>query len=93
MPQSPGFNPRSVHVGYVAELLAMGQASLRVLRFAPVSIIPPTNHMHSFIYHRHNTVTAIDSVVNRQLKTKLNSVALVRERTIPTERPPPVGED
>ena len=27
------------------------------------------------------------------LKTKLNSVALVRERTIPTERPPPVGED
>ena len=25
-------------------------------------------------------------------KTKLNSVALVRERTIPTERPPQVGE-
>ena len=25
-------------------------------------------------------------------KTKLNSVALVRERTIPTERPPLVGE-
>jgi len=25
-------------------------------------------------------------------RTKLNSVALVRERTIPTERPPPVGE-
>ena len=24
---------------------------------------------------------------------KLNSVALVRERTIPTERPPPVGEE
>jgi len=24
--------------------------------------------------------------------SKLNSVALVRERTIPTERPPPVGE-
>ena len=26
------------------------------------------------------------------IKTKLNSVAFVRERTIPTERPPPVGE-
>ena len=26
------------------------------------------------------------------LAKKLNSVALVRERTIPTERPPPVGE-
>ena len=25
-------------------------------------------------------------------KLKLNSVALVRERTIPTERPTPVGE-
>jgi hypothetical protein len=28
----------------------------------------------------------------KKYKTKLNSVALVRERTIPTERPPPVGE-
>ena len=27
-----------------------------------------------------------------QTHTKLNSVALVRTRTIPTERPPPVGE-
>jgi len=27
-----------------------------------------------------------------EYKTKLNSVALVRERTVPTERPPPVGE-
>ena len=27
-----------------------------------------------------------------QYRTKLNSVALVRERTITTERPPPVGE-
>jgi len=26
------------------------------------------------------------------VKKKKNSVALVRERTIPTERPPPVGE-
>jgi len=28
----------------------------------------------------------------RQKQNKKNSVALVRERTIPTERPPPVGE-
>jgi hypothetical protein len=28
----------------------------------------------------------------RSLKKKLNSVALVRKRTIPTERPPLVGE-
>jgi hypothetical protein len=31
-------------------------------------------------------------VLKLVLKLKLNSVALVRERTIPTERPPPVGE-
>jgi len=29
---------------------------------------------------------------SKTLKTKLNSVALVRTRTIPTEQPPPVGE-
>jgi hypothetical protein len=29
---------------------------------------------------------------NNNNKTKLNSMALVRERTIPTDRPPPVGE-
>jgi len=29
---------------------------------------------------------------SRKLSVKLNSVALVRERTIPTERPPPVGK-
>jgi hypothetical protein len=29
---------------------------------------------------------------HRELKKKLNSLASVRERTIPTERPPPVGE-
>ena len=31
-------------------------------------------------------------MVKALTKLKLNSVALVRERTIPTERPPPVGE-
>jgi nucleoside recognition membrane protein YjiH len=40
----------------------------------------------------------VDSVTSKIMwilnntKLKLNSVALVRERTIPTERPPPVGE-
>jgi hypothetical protein len=31
-------------------------------------------------------------VTSQKLKLKLNSVALVREETIPTERPPIVGE-
>jgi len=36
-----------------------------------------------------------EELVNKnvgQTKLNYNSVALVRERTIPTERPPPVGE-
>jgi len=39
-----------------------------------------------------NSVVAEVEVLNVKKKTKLNSVALVRERTIPTERPPLVGE-
>jgi hypothetical protein len=33
-----------------------------------------------------------DIPISTKTKLKLNSVALVRERTVPTERPPPVGE-
>ena len=33
---------------------------------------------------------AVYNIINSHIKK--NSVALVRERTIPTERPPPVGE-
>ena len=36
--------------------------------------------------------TCILLTTSETAKTKLNSVALVRERTITTERPPPVGE-
>ena len=32
--------------------MALGQVFLRLLRFSPVSIIPPKLHTHSFFYHR-----------------------------------------
>ena len=38
------------------------------------------------------TLVVKTSYVEHLLNLNLNSVALVRERTIPTERPPPVGE-
>ena len=41
--------------------------------------------------HPHKT-TQLQLCISQCSKTKLNSVALVRERTMPTERPPPVGE-
>jgi hypothetical protein len=33
--------PRSVHVEFVVDKVALGQVVLRVLRFSPVDIIPP----------------------------------------------------
>jgi hypothetical protein len=34
----------------------------------------------------------LDKNISKQLKNNINFVALFRERTIPTERPPLVGE-
>ena len=44
------------------------------------------------ICRRAGTETKSHSVQLILKKLKLNSEALLRERTIPTERPPPVGE-
>jgi hypothetical protein len=40
----------------------------------------------------HTDDQIICNISIQHAKTKLNSMALVRERTIPTERPPPVGD-
>jgi hypothetical protein len=48
----PLFGPRSVHGSFVVDRVTPGQVFLPVLQFSPVSIIPPTLHTHSFIYHR-----------------------------------------
>jgi hypothetical protein len=42
-------NPRAVHMGFVVDKVAQGQVFLLVLRFSPVSIIPPLLHIHSCI--------------------------------------------
>jgi hypothetical protein len=34
--------PGSIHVGLVVDKVALGQVFLRVLRFSPVNIIPPS---------------------------------------------------
>jgi hypothetical protein len=47
-----GFIPRSVHVGFVMHKVTLGQVSLRVVRFSPVSpvnIISPC--LSTLIYH------------------------------------------
>jgi hypothetical protein len=36
--------PRSVHVGFVVDKVALGQVFMRVLRLSPVNFIPPVLH-------------------------------------------------
>ena len=45
-PRRPVFNPRPVDVRFVMDKMTMGQVLLQVLRFSPVSIIPPILHTH-----------------------------------------------
>jgi hypothetical protein len=40
----PGFDPGSIHVGFVVDKVALGQVFPRVLRFSRVSFIPPVLH-------------------------------------------------
>jgi hypothetical protein len=48
---------------------AYGQLFLQVLRFSPVSVIPPIIRAHSFICHQRYTDPATDSVIKQHPKT------------------------
>jgi hypothetical protein len=52
--------------------------------------VPPS--LAAEVYWRYSLGWRTESLWNWPLKTKLNSVAVVRKRTIPTERPPLVGK-
>jgi hypothetical protein len=41
-PWNPGLAPRSIHVGFVVDKVAVGEGLLRVILFFPVNIIPPS---------------------------------------------------
>jgi hypothetical protein len=43
-PRRPGFDPRSVHVGFVVDKVALGQVPTRVVRFFPINFIVPVLH-------------------------------------------------
>jgi hypothetical protein len=43
-PRRPGFDPGSVHVGFVVDKVALGQVFSRLLRFFPVNFKPPELH-------------------------------------------------
>jgi hypothetical protein len=43
-PRRPGFDPGSLHVGFVVDKVALVQVFPRVLRYSPVNFIPPVLH-------------------------------------------------
>ena len=63
-----------------------------ILRLSPLPYYNYTNRVWVGVLEDFFFFLRIQNIFRHRTKTKLNSVALVRERTIPTERPPPVGE-
>jgi hypothetical protein len=57
-PRRPGFDPGSVHVGFVVDKWHWDRFSPRVLRFYPVNFIPPVLSYKDKRknYHLHHTV-------------------------------------
>jgi hypothetical protein len=57
--RTPGFNPSPIHIGFLADILAMGEFSHH-RQFHPANA-PPTRF--SFNYHRQHIILATDSLV------------------------------
>jgi hypothetical protein len=62
-PRNPSFSPSSVHMGFVADKVALGQIFLRVLRFSFVNIIPPSFSI--IIYHPGDEICPLAATVQR----------------------------
>lgn len=87
-PRRPRFVPRSVHVGFIVNKVALGLIFLRVLRCSPVNIIPLLIHNHSCIIwrgggsgqravrslfsQRHSLTPSIATITSGQFRTLLN---------------------
>jgi hypothetical protein len=66
-PQRSGFAPRSDHLVLVMDKVTLHQAFLLVLRFSPVSIIPPGLHTH--ITPEERTIGHLLTAVQRHFLT------------------------
>jgi len=49
-PRSPGFDPKTVHVRWVVDKVALERVFLRVLQFLPVTVTPPELHTHLHLH-------------------------------------------
>lgn len=64
----PGLNPTLIDLGFVVDIVEMGQVFLAVLLLFPVSIIRATVHARYYICHRQNIIIAFDSIVKQHTK-------------------------
>jgi hypothetical protein len=70
-PRGPEFDPSAVHMRCVVDKVALGQISLPVLPFSPVSIVPPVLHTHIRL-----NGTLIRRLSGRSLRTFTQSSAV-----------------
>ena len=57
------YNYRPAHVGFVVGKLTQALTSLQAIKFSPTSIIPPSLHTQSLIYHTCYTSLETDSII------------------------------
>jgi len=62
--QGARFDPRSIHVGFVVDNVALNKGFLRVVGFIHISIISPVLHANTSVHHRRNMIVAFYRVFN-----------------------------
>jgi hypothetical protein len=63
-PRRPGLNPRRIDVGFVVDIVELGQGFLPVFLLFPVSIIQATLLARYFICHGRSIIVAFDNMIN-----------------------------
>ena len=60
--RSLGFDPKSVHVRFVVDIVRVGNRCVLVLQFSPISVIPPVLHTSRDLH----TCIALTSMTDEQ---------------------------
>lgn len=71
-PQKTGFNPRSVHVSFMVDKVALVRFPFRVFRVSSVSIIPPMLHIYTSITDTIKNLATYYFLDNKLLKYVLS---------------------
>jgi hypothetical protein len=66
--RKPGLNPGRIDVGFVVDIVELGQVYLPVLQLFPVIIIQATLLAGYFIRHRRGIIVAFDSMIKQHTK-------------------------